>query len=261
MAMIAKMAVSLRTNAADDATNAKTFFSSPNGAEKARTIERIQADLGKLNDDDLDEIKRHIVKSDTEDALVAQSLTALELADLDETEPYTAMPESRATKTHLISRSLTALDLAEILTAKSHIQQLQNQHSPLLKLPIELRDRIFDLVVLDNFRNIPAPADSSPTRFRLADVCRHRYACRQLRSDCKFLFRRLTRLGIVVFSGWTNASEFDPQQRLWLWGKQAVSAYIKRSSPPKYRDTCDVVCYATRAEGGSLAGRYTIYGP
>ncbi|KAK5128815.1 hypothetical protein LTR85_000148 [Meristemomyces frigidus] len=181
---------------------AQSEMPSSSVAEKARTVNHAKQDLHHLNATELEEVRAHILEV-----------------------------ENRRTELGLINQSLSSLSAIELRDTKCHILQLQNQRSPLLRLPSELREEIFDLVALAEWRGCKPNDSTQPApcflRFHFVGMCLFKHACRSLRAECKDVFGRLKRLGMMVQHyrghslGWEalDAESFGKIRSMSVWKK------------------------------------------
>ncbi|KAK4545279.1 hypothetical protein LTR36_003459 [Oleoguttula mirabilis] len=141
-------------------------------AKQARTIQHVKQGLATLSVNGLEEVRCHI-------------------QDLEE--------HHRRSGLDLLNRMLTKLSHQELREARSQILQEQNRRSPLLRLPAELRNAIYDLV---SFAEMPQPVSPNKAfgsdEFRFQTVCSSANACRQLRAEARDGTARLMGLGMVV---------------------------------------------------------------
>lgn len=142
--------------------------------EKARTMSSIRQDLNSLDATDLAQVKSHVEK--------------LEIRNLE---------------IDIIRQSLVKLDPSEFREAQRYILQLENRHSPLLRLPRELREEIYDLIALGEARKLLTDAGytdagSRSKTFLFRHLCAFANACQQLKSEAQDGIGRLEKLGLVV---------------------------------------------------------------
>ncbi|KAK5128928.1 hypothetical protein LTR85_000261 [Meristemomyces frigidus] len=95
-----------------------------------------------------------------------------------------------------IIASLTNLSPGQLGAVRRHLCELQNQHSPLFRLPRELREEIYDLVALAKWHDSLAGNRVSIVCFANMRTLAH--SSRQFAAEYGRVEDRLLRLGMVV---------------------------------------------------------------
>ena len=123
-----------------------------------------------------------------------------------------ALPSARISSEHDlddIKATITQLTPAQSNDLAWHVRHLQNQNSPLLCLPPELRENIYDFVAVDELRERIFSVMSENNHWtRLTVPLSLSRTCRQLKAECSDIVGRSIRAGMIV-------EMFDNRNNTW----------------------------------------------
>lgn len=115
-----------------------------------------------------------------------------------------------------IKTSINNLQAEQLDEISRHVREVQNHQTPLLRLPRELREEIYDLATLQDWRHCALPkgkAQSGFVIFRFEAMRKLGNACRQLKAECGDTITRLRKIGMVVMQYDTTSQNFNASWR------------------------------------------------
>lgn len=203
------------TSLTPSAVTATAMQNSATAATGVTEVDRIKSSLNTLSASDIQAVKRHIIEL-----------------------------EHRQIELDQIKQTLDGLPTDQLQAVKKFLRRSHNQRSLLLRLPPELREMIFDFATLGELRGWTPPHPTHGTlgsvRFSLASMCKFKNACSQLRSECKDMFGRLTKLGMIAehhkTAGWQRLSpdDFGSMKNIQLWRVHLASISDARGTAERY---------------------------